>query len=89
MARPIKLPNSRFPYARKVVQKDLRAILGRTEFKRPLRGGTLEERNREHRAALDEWEAQIAAADLRRPARRLGRRASAKSGDVEAIPDRL
>ena len=62
MARPTKLPGSRHPYARKVVPADVRAILGRTEFKRPLHGGTCGERRQQHAEALAEWEAEIEAA---------------------------
>ncbi len=62
MARPIRRPDSRFPQARKVVPVELRAILGRTEFKRSLRGATLAEIKDQHRVLLDQWEAEIAAA---------------------------
>jgi integrase len=50
-----------FPYARKVVPKPLRAIPGRTEFKRPLHGATPGERSRQHAEAMVEWETAIAA----------------------------
>lgn len=62
MARPTKLLNSRFPYARKVVPAALRAILGRTEFKRPLRAVDPADLRRLHRAAMTEFEAQIETA---------------------------
>jgi integrase len=62
MARPARLAGSRFPYARKVVPKDVQALLGRTEFRRPLHGSTAAEIKRLHAEALAEWEAQIAAA---------------------------
>lgn len=62
MARPIKLAGSRFPYARKVVPADVRGILGRTEFKRPLRGETAAENRRLHAETLARWEAEIGAA---------------------------
>ena len=52
MARPTKLSGSRFPYARKVVPKELRQLLGRTEFKRPLRGATPAEIRRQHAETL-------------------------------------
>jgi len=62
MARPTKLQGSRFLYARKVVPKDVRAILGRTEFKAPLRGEGRAEIARQHAELIAGWEAQIAAA---------------------------
>ncbi len=62
MARPTRRQGSRFPYARKVVPKDLRDILGRSEFKRPLRGASEAENRRLHAAALAAWEAEIEAA---------------------------
>ena len=62
MARPTRIDNSRFPYARKVVPKDLRAILNRTEFKRPLHGATRAENEQLHRQFQAEWAAQIEAA---------------------------
>lgn len=65
IARPIRLPNSPHPYARKVVPKDLRGILGRSEFKRPLRAETQAEVKRLHAEALAEWEGLIADARRR------------------------
>jgi integrase len=62
MARPTKLPNSRFLYARKVVPVELRAILGRTEFKRPLRAVADADIRRLHRAAMTDFESQIETA---------------------------
>ena len=62
MARPTKLPGSRFPYARKVVPKELRGVVGRTEFKRPLRGANQAENRRLHAEALIEWEGELAVA---------------------------
>ena len=65
MARPTRRPESRFPLARKVVPKDVQAILGRTEFKQALRGGTPAEINTQHRTLLDRWEAEIETAHAR------------------------
>jgi len=65
MARPTKIAGSRYPYARKVVPKDVRGILKRTEFKRPLRGATAAENRILNAEALAEWEAEIAAARAR------------------------
>ena len=48
--------------ATKAVPEDLRAILGRREFKRALRGGTTAEIGAQHRALMDEWEAEITTA---------------------------
>ena len=62
MSRPIGIPNSRFLYARKVVPKELRAIVGRTEFKRPLHGETHADIQRLHAQALAEWNAILTAA---------------------------
>ena len=65
MARPTRLANSRFPYARKVVPSEVRAILGRPEFKRPLHGATQAENKRLHAEALAEWEGAISVARLK------------------------
>jgi hypothetical protein len=62
MARPTRRQGSRFPYARKVVPKDVRSIIGKSEFKRPLRGITTAEIKRLHAEAMAEREAQIGAA---------------------------
>ena len=62
MARPAKVSGSRFPYARKVIPAALRAILGQSEFKRPLRALEPAEIRRLHREAMADFEARIEAA---------------------------
>ncbi|MBN8872179.1 MAG: hypothetical protein J0H67_05030 [Rhodospirillales bacterium] len=81
MARPVRLPNSRHPYARKVVPAPLRAILGRTEFKRPLHGSTSAEIKRLHAEALAEWETLIESAR----AKLAGKRQSMTARQIEAL----
>jgi integrase len=65
MARPFTRPNSRYPVARKVVPAPLRAILGRTEFRRALRGETPAEIRRLNAEAQADFEAQIAVAQAK------------------------
>jgi integrase len=62
MARPTRRQGSRFPYARKVVPKDVKGVIGLSEFKRPLHGATASENRRLNAEALAEWEGRIAAA---------------------------
>lgn len=62
MPRPTSRPDSRFFQARKVIPAELRSILGRREFKRPLRATCQAEVKRLHREAMAEWDAQIEAA---------------------------
>lgn len=62
MARPQTVPTRRYPIARKVVPAEVRALLGRTEFKRSLRGATPADNRRLHLELMARWEAQIAAA---------------------------
>ncbi len=66
VARPVRRPESKFPQARKVVPAEVRHILGRSEFKRSLRGTDDAENKRLHCQWLAEWEAQIAAAQAQR-----------------------
>ena len=62
MPRPTSRPDSRFLQARKIIPAELRPILGRREFKRPLRATCRAEVKRLHLEAMAEWDAQIAAA---------------------------
>ena len=62
MPRPTSRPDSRFLQARKIIPAELRPILGRREFKRPLRAICPAEVKRLHLEAMAEWEAQLAAA---------------------------
>ena len=62
MSRPSSRPDSQFPQARKVVPAELRAILGRREFKKALRATDAVTIKRLHREALTAWEAEIEAA---------------------------
>ncbi len=62
MSRPTSRPDSRFPQARKVVPLEVRAILGRREFKKALRATDPATVKRLHREALAGWEAEIEAA---------------------------
>jgi len=62
MPRPTSRPDSRFPQARKVVPLEVRAILGRVEFKKAIRATDPATIKRLHREALTVWEAEIEAA---------------------------
>ena len=73
MARPISVPGSPFPYSRLVVPKDVRPLIGRTEWKEPRREATEAERLRVHGARIATWKGEIAAARAR------------LSGDLQAL----
>lgn len=62
IARMITVKGTRHPYSRLVVPPDVRAALGRTEWKEPRREATHAERVAAHGAALAHWKATIAHA---------------------------